>query len=47
MVTKNNHALGLFNGDIGIMWQTEKGALDVCFLQATEVRKVDAGLLKT
>ena len=46
MVTKNNHALGLFNGDIGIMWQTEKGALDVCFLQAAEVRKVDAGLLQ-
>ena len=46
MVTKNNHALGLFNGDIGIMWQTEKGALDVCFLQAAEVRKVDVGLLQ-
>ena len=46
MVTKNNHGLGVFNGDIGIVWETENGPLNVCFLQSSEVRKVDVGLLQ-
>lgn len=46
MVTKNHHGLGLFNGDIGIVWAAENGQLNVCFLQSQEVRKVNVGLLQ-
>ena len=45
MVTKNHHGLGLFNGDIGIVWAAENGQLEVCFLQSNKVRKVNMGLL--
>tara|TARA_B100000767_G_scaffold272181_1_gene299335 strand:- start:1593 stop:3395 length:1803 start_codon:yes stop_codon:yes gene_type:complete len=46
MVTKNHHGLGLFNGDIGIVWAEENGQLNVCFQQGQEVRKVNVGLLQ-
>ena len=46
MVTKNHHGLGLFNGDIGIVWAEATGQLNVCFLQAGQVRKVNVGLLQ-
>lgn len=31
MITKNNYALGLFNGDIGIVWPDQKGKLRAYF----------------
>jgi exodeoxyribonuclease V alpha subunit len=46
MVTKNHHGLGLFNGDVGIVWAEDSGELNVCFLQSEEVRKVNVGLLQ-
>lgn len=46
MVTKNHHGLGLFNGDIGMMWAAENGQLDVCFAQTQGVRKINIGLLQ-
>ena len=46
MVTKNHHGLGLFNGDIGIVWAEENGQLNVCFQQGQKVRKVNVGLLQ-
>jgi len=46
MVTKNHHGLGLFNGDIGIVWAEDSGELNVCFLQSEQVRKVNVGLLQ-
>jgi exodeoxyribonuclease V alpha subunit len=46
MVTKNHHGLGLFNGDIGIVWAQDNGQLNVCFQQGQEVRKVNVGLLQ-
>jgi exodeoxyribonuclease V alpha subunit len=46
MVTKNHHGLGLFNGDVGIMWAQEDGQLNACFLQSQIVRKVNVGLLQ-
>lgn len=46
MVTKNHHGLGLFNGDIGIVWAQADGQLNACFLQANQVRKVNVGLLQ-
>ena len=46
MVTKNHHGLGLFNGDVGIVWAEDSGELNVCFLHSEEVRKVNVGLLQ-
>lgn len=46
MVTKNHHGLGLFNGDIGIMWPQEDGQLNVCFSQNNQVKKYHVGLLQ-
>jgi len=46
MVTKNHHGLGLFNGDVGIVWAQEDGQLNACFLQAQAVRQVNVGLLQ-
>ena len=46
MVTKNHHGLGLFNGDIGIVWAEATGQLNVYFLQSEQVRKVNVGLLQ-
>ena len=46
MVTKNHHGLGLFNGDVGIVWAQDDGQLNACFLQSEIVRKVNVGLLQ-
>jgi len=46
MVTKNHHGLGLFNGDIGILWAQDSGQLNVCFMHSEGVRKVNVGLLQ-
>jgi exodeoxyribonuclease V alpha subunit len=50
MVTRNNHGLGLFNGDVGLVWPNEQGKLEACFEQEGEeedkkIRRVNLGLL--
>ena len=46
MVTVNDYEMGLFNGDIGLLWQNEEGSLDACFPELDgQVRHLPAGML--
>lgn len=39
MITKNDYKLGLFNGDVGIIWQNENGGLSAYFLRENNTLK--------
>ncbi len=40
MITHNDYETGLFNGDTGLVWQTDAGHLEACFRQVDgEIRK--------
>ncbi|HEY5717906.1 MAG TPA: exodeoxyribonuclease V subunit alpha, partial [Motiliproteus sp.] len=45
MVTRNHHGLGLFNGDVGLLWPNAHGVLEACFEQEGGIRRVNLGLL--
>ena len=46
MVTVNDYELGLFNGDIGLLWRNQEGGLDACFPELDgQVRRLPAGML--
>lgn len=46
LITKNNYEVGLFNGDLGIVWPDEKGRLVACFRETDgSVRKVSTSRL--
>lgn len=46
MVTVNDYEMGLFNGDIGLLWRNEVGGLDACFPELDgQVRRLPAGML--
>lgn len=46
MVTVNDYEMGLFNGDIGLLWRDEEGSLDACFPELDgQVRRLPAGML--
>lgn len=45
MVTQNHYGLGLFNGDIGLVWPDEHGHLMVWFEQPNGFRAVSLGRL--
>ncbi|MDO8270742.1 MAG: exodeoxyribonuclease V subunit alpha [Gammaproteobacteria bacterium] len=43
MITVNDYELGLFNGDIGLLWRDEDGILQACFAQLDgQVRRLPA-----
>ncbi|WP_286291182.1 exodeoxyribonuclease V subunit alpha [Methylomarinovum tepidoasis] len=39
LITRNDYETGLFNGDIGILWQ-EEGHLRACFPSGDEIRRI-------
>lgn len=46
MVTVNDYEMGLFNGDIGLLWYSEQGVLEACFPDLDgEVRRIPAASL--
>lgn len=46
MVTVNDYEMGLFNGDIGLLWRNDAGGLDACFPELDgQVRRLPAGML--
>lgn len=46
MVTVNDYEMGLFNGDIGLLWNNEQGELEACFSELDgQVRHLPAGML--
>jgi exodeoxyribonuclease V alpha subunit len=46
MVTVNDYEMGLFNGDIGLLWRNAEGGLDACFPELDgQVRRLPAGML--
>ena len=46
MVIVNDYEMGLFNGDIGLLWHNEEGGLDACFPELDgQVRRLPAGML--
>lgn len=46
MVTVNDYEMGLFNGDIGLLWCNDEGGLDACFPELDgQVRRLPAGML--
>ncbi len=46
MITENNYKLGLFNGDIGLLWKNELGQLSAYFEQSSDkFKKVTIGRL--
>ncbi len=43
MITVNDYELGLFNGDIGLLWRDDDGVLQACFAQLDgQVRRLPA-----
>lgn len=43
MITVNDYELGLFNGDIGLLWRGDEGVLQACFAQLDgQVRRLPA-----
>ncbi len=43
MITVNDYELGLFNGDIGLLWRDDDGVLQACFAQLDgQVRRLSA-----
>ncbi len=46
MVTVNDYEMGLFNGDIGLLWRSAEGVLEACFPDLDgEVRHIPAASL--
>lgn len=46
MVTVNDYEMGLFNGDIGLLWRNAQGTLEACFAELDgQVRRLPAGML--
>ena len=46
MVTVNDYEMGLYNGDIGLLWSNDEGGLDACFPELDgQVRRLPAGML--
>ncbi|WP_210394660.1 exodeoxyribonuclease V subunit alpha [Motiliproteus sediminis] len=45
MITRNHPGLGVFNGDVGLVWRNDRGELDACFEQADGIRRLNLGLL--
>jgi len=46
MVTVNDYEMGLYNGDIGLLWRNDEGGLDACFPELDgQVRRLPAGML--
>ena len=45
MITRNHQGLGLFNGDVGLLWRNAQGVLEACFEQEGGIRRVNPGLL--
>jgi len=45
MITRNQHALKVYNGDVGLVWRDESGLLKAWFEQEGKIRSINLGLL--
>jgi exodeoxyribonuclease V alpha subunit len=45
MVTRNQPALGVFNGDVGLVWRNGMGNLEACFDLDSGTRRINLALL--